>query len=95
MLKGSDEMSEEKEETRITTVYNSKSKSASTYLNNPNTGIETHVVMLCSHINLTIRNLMLNGITFSEAVGIVQSAVTIATDRLINELVEEHNQEIK
>ena len=84
-------MSEEKEETRIVTVYNSESKNASTYLNNPNTGIETHVVMLCSHINLTIRNLVLNGMTFSESVGIVQSAVTIATDRLISELAEENN----
>ena len=84
-------MSEEKEETRITTVYNSKSKSASTYLNNPNAGIETHVMMLCSHINLTIRNLMLNGMTFSESVGIVQSAVTIATDRLISDLIEENH----
>ncbi|MDE6706542.1 MAG: hypothetical protein K2K06_00675 [Oscillospiraceae bacterium] len=84
-------MEEEKEETRITTVYNSESKSASTYLNNPNTGIETHVVMLCSHINLTIRNLMLNGMSFSESVRIVQSAVTIATDRIISELVEENN----
>ena len=84
-------MSEEKEETRITTVYNSESKSASTYLNNPNTGIETHVVMLCSHINLTIRNLMLNGMSFSESVGMVQSAVTIATDRIIGELAEENN----
>ncbi|MDE6658406.1 MAG: hypothetical protein K2J88_07490 [Oscillospiraceae bacterium] len=90
-LKGGDEMSEEKEETRIITVYDSKSQNASTYLNNPDVGTETLVIMLCSHINLTIRNLMLNGMSFSESVGIVQSAVTIATDRLISELAEENN----
>ncbi|MDE6707158.1 MAG: hypothetical protein K2K06_03870 [Oscillospiraceae bacterium] len=84
-------MEETKEETRITTVYDSKSQNASTYLNNPDTDIEVHVMMLCSHISLTIRNLMLNGMSFSESVGIVQSAVTIATDRLISELVEENN----
>ena len=84
-------MSEEKEETRIITVYNSESKSASTYLNNPNASIETHVVMLCSHMNLSIKNLMLNGMTFSETVGIVQSAMKIATDRIIGELAEKNN----
>ncbi|MDE5792673.1 MAG: hypothetical protein K2H66_04020 [Oscillospiraceae bacterium] len=84
-------MGEEKEETRIVTVYNSESKSASTYLNNSNVDTETLVIMLCSHVNLTIRNLMLNDMSFSESVGIVQSAVTIATDRLISELVEENN----
>ena len=84
-------MEEEKEETRITTTYDRKNRSASTYLNNPNASIEEYAVMLCSHVNLIIKNLMLNGMTFSEAVGIVQSAVTIATDRLISELAEEIN----
>lgn len=84
-------MEEGKEETRITTVYNSQSKSASTYLNNPDVDTEAHIVMFCSHVNLVIRNLMLNGMSFSESVGIVQSAVTIATDRLISELAEENN----
>ena len=82
-------MSEEKEETRITTVYDSKSQNASTYLNNSDVNTETLVIVLCSHINLAIRNLTLNGMSFSESVGIVQSAVTIATDRLIIELTEE------
>ena len=90
-VKAGDEMEEAKEETRITTVYDSKSQNASTYLNNPDVDTETHVIMLCSHINLVIKNLMLSGMSFSESVGIVQSAVTIATDRLIGELAEENN----
>ncbi|MDE6707881.1 MAG: hypothetical protein K2K06_07590 [Oscillospiraceae bacterium] len=84
-------MSEEKEETRITTVYNSESKSASTYLNNPDIDTETHIIMFCSHVNLVIKNLVLSGMQFCEAVTTAQKAVTIATDRLINELAEENN----
>ena len=88
-------MSEEKEETRIITVYNSESKSASTYLNNPDVDTETHAVMLCSHVNLVIKNLMLSGMSLPESTATVQKAVTIATDRIIGELVEEHNRKIK
>ena len=84
-----------KEETRITTVYNSESKGASTYLNNPDVDTETHVIMLCSHINLVIKNLMLGGMSLPESTATVQKAVTIATDRIIGELVEEHNRKIK
>ena len=61
-----------KEETRITTVYNSESKGASTYLNNPDVDTETHVIMLCSHINLVIKNLMLGGMSLPESTATVQ-----------------------
>ncbi|MDE7093416.1 MAG: hypothetical protein K2O52_00735 [Oscillospiraceae bacterium] len=88
-------MEEEKEETRIVTVYNSESKSASTYLNNPDVDTETLVIMLCSHINLVIKNLMLSGMSLPESTVTVQKAVTIATDRIIGELVREHNRQIK
>ena len=84
-------MEETKEETRIVTVYNSESKSASTYLNNPDIEIEAHIVMFCSHVNLVIKNLMLGGMRFCEAVATVQNAMTIATDRIIGELTEENN----
>lgn len=82
-------MSEEKEETRITTVYNSESKSASTYLNNPDIDAETHAVMLCSHANLTIRNLMLGGLSLFEATVTVQKVLAIATDRIAKESAED------
>ena len=88
-------MEEEKEETRIVTVYNSESKSASTYLNNPDVDTETLVIMLCSHINLVIKNLMLGGMSLPESTVTVQKAVTIAIDRIIGELVREHNRQIK
>ena len=88
-------MEEEKEETRITTVYNSKSQNASTYLNNPNVDTETLVIMLCNHVNLVIKNLMLGGMSLPESTTTVQKAVTIATDRIISELVKEHNRKIK
>ncbi|MDE5792475.1 MAG: hypothetical protein K2H66_03015 [Oscillospiraceae bacterium] len=88
-------MEEEKEETRIIITHDSKNGSASTYLNNPDTDIEVHVVMLCSHINLVIKNLMLSGMSLLESTATVQKAVTIATDRIIGELVEEHNRQIK
>ncbi|MDE6706621.1 MAG: hypothetical protein K2K06_01075 [Oscillospiraceae bacterium] len=88
-------MKKENEETKIVTVYNSKSKSASTYLNNPDIDTETHIIMLCSHVNLVIKNLVLSGMQFCEAVATAQKAVTIATDRIISELVEEHNRKIK
>ena len=88
-------MSEEKEETRITTVYDSKSQNASTYLNNPNVDTETLVIMLCSHINLVIKNLMLGGMSLPESTATVQKALTITIDRIISELVEEHNRQIK
>lgn len=78
------------EETQITTTYDRKNKSASTYLNNPDTDIETHVVMLCSHVNLIIRNLLLSGMSLPESTATVQKAVTIATDRIIGELAEEN-----
>ncbi|MBD5144111.1 MAG: hypothetical protein HDT22_10985 [Ruminococcus sp.] len=88
-------MSEEKEETRIVTVYNSESQNASTYLNNPDIDTETHIIMLCSHVNLMIKNLMLSGMSLPESTATVQKAVTIATDRIIGELVREHNRQIK
>ncbi|MDE6657926.1 MAG: hypothetical protein K2J88_05020 [Oscillospiraceae bacterium] len=88
-------MEETKEETRITTVYDSKSQNASTYLNNPDVDTETLVIMLCSHINLVIKNLMLSGMPFPKSTATVQKAVTIATDRIIVELVKEHNRQIK
>ncbi|MDE6777201.1 MAG: hypothetical protein K2J25_04605 [Oscillospiraceae bacterium] len=84
-------MEEIKEETRIVITYDSENRNASTYLNNPNVDTETHVIMLCSHINLVIKNLMLSGMQFCEAVATAQKAVTIATDRLISELVEENS----
>ena len=88
-------MSEEKEETKIVTVYNSESQNASTYLNNPDIDTETHIIMLCSHVNLMIKNLMLSGMSLPESTATVQKAVTIATDRIIGELVREHNRQIK
>ena len=86
---------EEKEETRIVITYDSENRNASTYLNNPNVDTETHVIMLCSHINLVIKNLMLSGMSLLESTTTVQKAVTIATDRIIGELVKEHNRKIK
>ena len=88
-------MSEEKEETRIVITYDSENRNASTYLNNPDVDTETHVIMLCSHINLVIKNLMLSGMSLPESTATIQKAVTIATDRIIGELVEEHNQQTK
>ncbi|MDE6657362.1 MAG: hypothetical protein K2J88_02130 [Oscillospiraceae bacterium] len=79
------------EETQITTTYDRKNKSASTYLNNPDVDTETHIVMFCSHVNLVIKNLMLSGMSLPESVATIQKAVTIATDRLISELAEENN----
>ncbi|MDE6707186.1 MAG: hypothetical protein K2K06_04010 [Oscillospiraceae bacterium] len=88
-------MEEEKEETRIVITYDSENRNASTYLNNPDVDTETHAVMLCSHVNLMIKNLMLGGMSLPESTATIQKAVTIATDRIISELVEEHNRQVK
>lgn len=83
-------MEETKEETRIIITHDSKNGSASTYLSNSNIDIEAHIIMFCSHVNLVIKNLMLGGMQFCEAVATVQNAMTIATDRIIGELAEEN-----
>ncbi|MDE6777482.1 MAG: hypothetical protein K2J25_06015 [Oscillospiraceae bacterium] len=82
-------MNETKEEIRIVITYDSENRNASTYLNNPDVDTETLVIMLCSHINLTIRNLMLGGLSLFEATATVQKALAIATDRIAKESAED------
>ncbi|MDE5738235.1 MAG: hypothetical protein K2H93_07715 [Oscillospiraceae bacterium] len=88
-------MSEEKEETRIVIVHKPESDNISVYINNPHAGRKELLAMISAHIVHSIRNMMLNGTPFTEATATVQKTVTIATDRIIGELVKEHNRQIK
>ena len=82
-----------KEETRIVITYGKEN--ISVYINNPHTNKEELLAMMSAHIVHSIRSMMLNSTPFTEATATVQKAVTIATDRIIGELVEEHNRKIK
>ena len=82
-------MEEAKEETKITITYDEKNERASVYLNDLEVDMETSIVMLCSHICLVIRNFMLDGASFPEAVEVVRKATKIACDRFAEELAEE------
>ncbi|MDE5737341.1 MAG: hypothetical protein K2H93_03145 [Oscillospiraceae bacterium] len=83
------------EETRIVIVHKPDSGNISVYINNPHADRKELLAMISAHIAHSIRNMMLNGTPFTEATAIVQNAVTIAIDRIIGELVEEHNQQTK
>ena len=88
-------MSEEKEETRIVIVHKSESDNISVCINNPHTDKKELLMMMSAHVAHFIRNIMLNGVPFAEATATAQKAVTIATDKIIGELVEEHNRQVK
>ncbi|MBD5143273.1 MAG: hypothetical protein HDT22_06650 [Ruminococcus sp.] len=83
------------EETRIVIIHKSESDNISVYINNPHADRKELLAMISAHIAHSIRNMMLNGTPFIEATATVQKAVTIATNRIIGELVKEHNRKIK
>ncbi|MDE6708345.1 MAG: hypothetical protein K2K06_09970 [Oscillospiraceae bacterium] len=88
-------MSEENKETRIVIVHKPESDNISVCINNPHIDKNELLMMMSAHVSHFIRNIMLNGVPFVEATATAQKAVTIATDKIIGELVEEHNRQVK
>ena len=88
-------MKETKEETRIVITHKPESDNISVCINNPHIDKNELLMMMSAHVAYFIRNITLNGVPFAEATVTAQKAVTIATDKIIGELVEEHNRQVK
>ncbi|MDE5737456.1 MAG: hypothetical protein K2H93_03730 [Oscillospiraceae bacterium] len=86
-----DEMSEEKEETRIIIVHKLESDNISVCINNPHIDKKDLLLMTSACIAYFIKNMILDGMSFLEAVAIAQKAVTIATDEIADELMEKND----
>ena len=79
-------MEEAKEETRIVIVHKSESDNISVCINNPHIDKKELLMMMSAHVAYFIKNLMLDDMSFLEAVAIAQKSVTIATDEIVNEI---------
>ena len=85
-------MEETKEETRIVIVHKPESDNISVCINNPHIEKKELLLMTSACIAYFVKNLILDGMSFLEAVAIAQKAVTIATDEIADELIDEPNK---